>query len=255
MFTLDRVMTARGLEALATERHKLRIARATAFMRRRFTARVAHISDPALAVYARTQFAAMERGGLGAEQDQLTALAPAVLWGGNWWDDDMPLGMQLRAGHWDEIRSSRVLLSRALAGLDLWHGAMRRDLADRHRVAQLLHELYADPRGIAQRGRDAHPWCAQFAPAVWSLMDESTRAGHIAKAAKNAADHLPSFQDAILFACLGLVLGVDFDRNPLYPQFAEALSLPDEAGSQPDQRRIALGHALVDYWKQIEKEL
>lgn len=260
MFTIDRVLTNAGSQALEAERRNLRIERSTAFLRRRFPDRIAHLGDGDLAEYTTAHFAGMARGGLVSEQDQLSALAPAIYWGQSWWDDDMPASMLSHGGHWEGPATPRAFLSRCLTGLEIWHKAMCADLGNRNRVATLMQSLYSDQRAIAARGTDPRVWCAEFAPAIWSLMDENARHNHTAQAVRNAARVLPSFQDGILFACIGLVLGVNFAQNPLYPQFARALAgeEPDGASSRPeagaDARRLALGQALVAYWKQIEGE-
>lgn len=109
--------------------------------------------------------------------------------------------------------------------------------------------FYTDPHLLARHGRNPHVWCEAFAPKLWSLLPEQARHGHCTTAAAIAARYLPSFQDGILFACVGLVLGVRFSENPLYPQFHAALLSQDDR--TPDEIRIELGNALVSYWQQI----
>lgn len=243
-------MTVAGSQALNAERHILRINRAVAFLRRNFASRVAHLGDAELQNYAVKHLDSLARSELTSAQDQLSAFAPAIYWGPTWWNEHMPVSMLVHCGHWDAPLAPQAQLSRCLAALDIWHAALVSDLSDRNRAANILHELYIDPRAAAHRGRDVHNWCAQFAPQIWSLMDDNSRHGHIAAAAKIASRCLYSFQDEIMFACVGLVLGVNFVDNPLYPQFRTALEGHEHRPT--DDVRISLGTALVSYWQQID---
>lgn len=268
-------MTPAGLRALAAEREARRVARAVSFLHRHLGPRVAHLDSGALTAYTRDRLTEFGRQGLDDEQDQLCALLPAVMWGRGWAGDAMPQAMLPLAGHWEQPQNPRQRLSQALTALDIWHAAMQHDLADRHRAASVLYALYADPRARARIGRDPRDWCARFAPAIWALIPQAARDAHCADAALRARRWLPAPQDEILFACLGLVLGVGFADDPLYPQFAAAIgngrdtgpdgdiwtTPPDPgaksapvAGDLTDRARLALGDALADYWTQISKE-
>ncbi|MDO5603611.1 MAG: hypothetical protein Q4G25_00480 [Paracoccus sp. (in: a-proteobacteria)] len=251
MFSLDRVMTPAGTAALAAEQRALRLRRAADFLREGFAPRVAHLDDVALQDQTARMLDNAATRGLENPRDQFTAMVPELFWGPGWADDDMPAAMMAAAGNWDQP-APRAQLSRALAGLDIWDRAVRTDLADRHRAASVLHQLYADPRAAAFAGRDPGTWCAAFAPALWSLMPDPARAGHCAAARANAARYLPDVRDHALFACLGLVLGVGFAENPLHPRIRAALAGPAQRAA--DEIRVTLGQAVVALWQQITEE-
>lgn len=210
VFTLDQTMTPAGLQALASERHAMRARRAAAFLRRHFGPRIQHLNDDDLMEYAAERLRDFGQWGLANEKDQFSALPLAVYWGRGWQTDHMPGGLAALAGSWAQPQTPRQQLSQSLAALDLWHEALLDDLSDRNRVASILHELYSSPRAIVERGRDAHRWCAEFAPRIWTMMPDNTRYGHCTTAAAIAARYLPDFQDHVLFACIGLILGVRF---------------------------------------------
>lgn len=245
-------MTAAGAQALASERLALRTKRATAFLRRNFLGRIGHLNDAALADYTTERLSEFASTGIVSEQDQLSALALTIHWGPGWRHDHMPGGLMLHAGKWAAPQTPRQRLSQSLGALDVWHEAVQADFADRNRAASVLYELYTDPRIIARHGRDPHVWCQKFVPSLWALLPDRARYGHCTTSAAMAARYLPSFQDAILFACLGLVLGVRFSEDPLYPQFRTVLI--HYRDHDPDDVRAVLGNALVSHWQQIVRE-
>lgn len=248
MITLDRAITPAGRNALETERALLRHRRAASFLRRSFGARTSHLDDAALAAFTAVTLARLADEGLTVEQDQLGALALVIHWGPGWQADAMPLGLLHAVGRWEGRLGPRQVLSRSLAALDLWHDAISRSLADRNRTASVLRDLYSEPRLVARRGLDPANWCAEFAPQLWQMLPNDARAGHCVAAAARARRHLPDRQDEAMFACIGLTLGVGFDDNPQYPQFRAALAKADV-----EERRVALGQALVAFWQQIEE--
>lgn len=248
MLTLDKVMTAAGISALRHERRMDRMDRAVAFLRRNFPLQLAHLGDQTLSNLVPAMMERTEAEGWNEEQVQLSALAPELYWGQGWQRHPVPIAMMHRAGTWQEPLAPRQRLSRALAGLDIWHAAISADLAEPLRMLKTAERLFSDPRAF-QRQSDAAVWCAEFAPNLWKLLPGETRAEHCHLAKNDAAARSKDARDAVLFACLSLPLGLGFAANPLFPAFAQAYSEPQ--WDNDDERRLALGRAIVEYWRQI----
>lgn len=248
---LSDFLTQAGRDRVLAEKQEKERLTICAFLRENFAPATALLNDKQLEDVVKLALVHADQRGITNMRDRQRYLIPVMFWGSyfeldpqyraglayTWWFDDQGR------------RTTSTYMSGVIAEIDRMEAAIARDLADANRVVAVLARLYRDHDGDAITQKLTLETMQKCWPARFALMTDKVRRDYIAAIEPSLQRYELHSVDAISYICLAMHLGFRFVDDPRFPWAAEALVLD---GRPLEERRLALGQALMTYWHSLK---
>lgn len=228
------------------ERREMRVREAVGYMRRECPGQVAALDDTALRLVVEAGFQRCDDTGVKAPAERLKYLLLIAAWGCHFEADPqrrpdlMDTNWMDAAGQLTGYRAMAPLLLR----VDRWAALGARDMDKPKRLVTAMRRLFAntdlgqDPDALMRE-------VTQIWPARTRALGPDTLKAGIKAALEVCHDLQLSPVDTRAYVCLTPYFGTYFAYDPLFAWAGAALA---NDGRSDDDRRLALGTGIIDYW-------
>ena len=219
------------------------------FLRAEFKPATRGLSDDELHKVAQLAYFHAKKRGINGEQDHLKYLIPVMFWGSYFEIDPQYQAQLIRAGWLDEQGKplQNTTMAPVLHEINRWADAVKTDNEHPQRIVQVFQRLYqTNPDKVTFEF--VVRWLKQAWPTRFTFMSKQ-QAETFTHRAYEIAHGLNFVEvDGTAYTCLAQYFGYRFVQDPLYPWAAKALA---DDGRQAEERRLALGEAVLEHWKHM----
>lgn len=246
-------LTPASLQSYHRERQRDEEQQACVFLRRAFAARTALLNDEELLHVVRFGLAHAEQRGIRNMRDRQRYLIPVMIWG-SFFELDPQYRAALSRCWWidsKDRRTNSTHVSAVIAEIDQLNAEIVEDSSDMRRPVKVLAELYRDHTGqMATRALfvDAMEKCW---PRRFKLLQQRGIDSYLTATDDVLRRYELRSVDAVAYMCLAMFFGFRFADDPRFPWARTALR-PD--GRTDEERRLALGKAVLAYWRATRPE-